>query len=110
MINRIKELLNKMAYCDKCMLNDHHMEHIREIENTLDTRKITISKEELDNNQGGGGLEIRIPGFKNNPAAINDGQIFIEFYQGKISVHVWYGEQDPVTTVIEKEDANLNHK
>lgn len=46
-------------------------------------------------------LEICIPGFKNNPAFPDDAQIFIEYYEDKVRVHVWNGEQDPITTEID---------
>lgn len=63
---------------------------------------LKLSKEILNNNAGGGGLVIKIPGFKNNPACPDEGQILIEYYERKIRIHVWNGEQDPVTTEIEK--------
>ena len=63
---------------------------------------LKLSKQMLNYNSGGG-LEIRIQGFKSNPACPEEGQIFIEYYEKKIRVHVWNGEQDPVTTEIEKE-------
>ena len=65
--------------------------------------ELKITKEEIDNNEGGGGLEIRVPGFKANPECPDDGQIFIEYYEGKVRVHVWNGDQNPITTEIEKE-------
>ncbi len=47
------------------------------------------------------GLEIGILGFKDSPA--NDrkwpSQIFVEYYQGKVRVHVWNGCEDPVVSV-----------
>jgi len=64
--------------------------------------KLTIQKDVLNNNAGGGGLEIKVPGFKNNPESPEEGQIFIEFYDGKLRVHVWNGEQNPITTDIEE--------
>jgi len=36
MIDDIKKILKDMADCDECMLNDHHMEHIREIEDKVE--------------------------------------------------------------------------
>ena len=62
--------------------------------------KMTISKEQLDNNAGGGGLEIRVPGFNGNPACPAEGQIFIEVYDGKLRVHAWNDTQDPETIEI----------
>ncbi len=41
MRKRIKKILEDMANCDECMLNDHHMEHIRAIEDILDEKKIS---------------------------------------------------------------------
>lgn len=47
------------------------------------------------------GLEIGILRFKDSPA--NDAnwpsQIFVEYYQGKVRVHVWNGCEDPVVSV-----------
>lgn len=65
--------------------------------------ELKITKEEIDNNEGSGGLEIKVPGFKANPACPDDGQIFIEYYEGKVRIHVWNGDQNPITTEIEKE-------
>ncbi len=65
-------------------------------------KKCIVSKEEIDNNGGGGGIEIKIPGFKGNPQCPHEGQIFIEYYEGKIAVHVWNGDADPETIKIEK--------
>ena len=57
--------------------------------------RMVIPKSVLDNNRGGGGLEIKVPGFKHNPACPDEGQIFIEFYEGKLRVLVWRGEENP---------------
>lgn len=65
---------------------------------------LTIDKEEIDNNEGSAGFEIKIPGFNGNPDSPEEGQIFIEYYEGKIKVHVWNGESDPITTEIEKDE------
>ncbi len=69
---------------------------------TVKSNEIEMTKEDLDNNKGGGGLSIKVPGFKANPACPGDGQIFIEYYENKIRVHVWNGDQDPITTEIEE--------
>lgn len=74
----------------------------------LDT--LIVTKEEINNDGGGAGLEIRFPGFKGNPQAPDDGQVFIEYYEDKIQVHVWNGEgdyptrnaEDPVTVKIKE--------
>jgi hypothetical protein len=68
--------------------------------------KLKFTKEELDNNKGGGGLDIRVPGFACNPAAPDDGQIFIEYYDGELHVRVWHGEQDPETISLVPFDGN----
>jgi len=103
MIKEIREITEQMASCDECQLNDHHMEHIRAIEHQCHTHRIELAIEDIDNNKGGAGLEIRVPGFKGSPESPDDGQIFIEYYEGKVRVHVWNGDQDPITTEIEKE-------
>lgn len=52
----------------------------------------------LDNNAGGGGLEIKFPGFAGNPECPDEAQLFVEYYEEKIRVHVWNGNSDPITT------------
>jgi len=103
MIKEILKITEQMASCDECQLNDHHMEHIFDIEHQCHTHRIELAIEDVDNNKGGAGLEIRVPGFKANPECPDDGQIFIEYYEGKVRVHVWNGDQNPITTEIEKE-------
>ena len=59
----------------------------------------------LDNNAGGGGLEIKFPGFTGNPECPDEAQVFIEYYEEKMRVHVWNGESNPTTTELNpKED------
>lgn len=65
---------------------------------------LRIGEDSLDNNKGGGGLSISVPGFKRNPQSPDDGQIFIEVYEGKLRVHVWTGKEDPETIEVERED------
>lgn len=65
---------------------------------------MTLSDSEINNNNGGKGLEIYIPGYKNNPQCPDDAQIFIEYYDGEIQIHVWNGEEDAQTIVINKQD------
>jgi hypothetical protein len=60
--------------------------------------KRSFKPEDLNNDAGGKGLEIKVPGFLGNPECPEGGQIFIEIYEGKLRVHVWNGESDPVTT------------
>lgn len=63
---------------------------------------ITINKHQLAEHQGG--LSINIPGFKGNPAETEPSQIYIEYYEGKLLVHIWRGEPDPMTIEIPPED------
>jgi len=74
-------------------------------------KKLVFTKEELSTPNG---IAIQIMGFKGNPADKEDvEQIYIEYYEGKILVHVWNGkqdlvhvwngEQDPETIGIEEE-------
>jgi cadmium resistance protein CadD (predicted permease) len=57
--------------------------------------QIKLDKKDLMN-----GVEIVIPGTIGNPADPIDVNcpIYIELYEGKILVHIWNGDQDPVTT------------
>ena len=64
-------------------------------------KKINFSHKELDNNQGSGGVEIRVDGYKNNPQCPDEAQIFIEIYEGKLRVHVWNGKQEPHSILID---------
>lgn len=68
--------------------------------------KILLSKEEIATLECGQGLIIGIDGFKGNPAdadGINE-QIYIEYWEGKICIHVWNGEQDPKTLELDPID------
>lgn len=71
--------------------------------------RLTITKEDLENNKGGGGLEIRIPEFEGDPESPDAGQIFIEYYKGKIRVHVWKGYSEPTTTELEPQGGIVNN-
>ena len=77
---------------------------IKFLKDILEKRQIELSMKDVDNNKGGGGFSIKIPGFKANPACPDDGQVFIEFYDGKLRVHVWNGDQDPTSIIIDKEE------
>jgi len=66
--------------------------------------RLTVTKEDLENNKGGGGLEIRVPGFKGDIESPDAGQIFIEYYNGKIRIHVWKGSSTPTTIELEPEE------
>jgi len=63
-------------------------------------KTIILSHKDLINADGSfkpGGVEIRILGFKGNPECPDDGQIWIETYEGKTWVHIWNGDSgDPV--------------
>jgi hypothetical protein len=61
----------------------------------------TIPPADLNNDNGGGGLEIRVPGYKNSSEDPHGAQIFIEEYQKKLRVHVWNGNDDPTTVEID---------
>ena len=94
-LNAGKTLLSKMS--------TDLLDSIRLLEDIFEGRQIELNSEYIDNNEGGGGFSIRVPGFKANPECPDDGQIFIEYYEGKVRVHVWNGDQNPITTEIEKE-------
>jgi hypothetical protein len=63
----------------------------------ISNMKITPTRKELNNNKGGGGLEICIPDVKGDPTDANavPCSIFIEEYEGDVWVRIWDGEQDP---------------
>jgi hypothetical protein len=47
-----------------------------------------------------GGLEIAVEGF-NGDAQEYPAQVFIEFYEGKLQIHIWDGSrEDPIATHI----------
>jgi hypothetical protein len=66
--------------------------------------QLRLTKEDLNNNQdkSSGGLEISIPGVLANPtdAPGKECPIFIEYYEGKVLVHVWDGKEDPTTITL----------
>ena len=55
--------------------------------------QLRITKEDINNNHGNGGLEISILGVVGNPTEDpgKECPIFIEYYKGKVLVHVWDG-------------------
>lgn len=61
--------------------------------------RMSLSKKQLDNSEGSGGLEITIPDCIGNPQEEMPGtSVFIEYYEGHFQVHVWDGtQQDPIT-------------
>lgn len=62
-----------------------------------------IPAADLNNDNGGGGLEIKVQGYKNNPEDSTGTQIFIEQYQKKLRVHVWNGNVNPTTVEVDPE-------
>ena len=67
-------------------------------------KKIILSKDEINTLECGSGLIIGIEGFKGNPVDAQGiyEQIYIEYWEGKIRIHVWNGEQDAKTLEIDK--------
>lgn len=61
--------------------------------------RLSLSKKQLDNSEGSGGLEITLPDCIGNPQEATPGTaIFLEYYNGHYQVHVWDGTQnDPIT-------------
>ena len=64
---------------------------------------LKLRRSQLDNNKGSGGLEIGVFGHKGDPCDANPApcQIFLEWYEGKLQLHVWDGSAaDPKTIII----------
>lgn len=61
-------------------------------------KQITVTLADLDNNNGGGGLEIIIPGTIANTQDSLHCPVFIEYYEGKLRLLVWNNTQDPDIT------------
>lgn len=61
--------------------------------------KLTLSKEALANTGPEGGLEIAVQGFAGD-ASKEPVQVFIEFYNGQLAVHVWDGTSEDANTHI----------
>lgn len=65
--------------------------------------RIELNKEELANTTGHTGLEISVKGFQGDAGAIPT-QVYIEYYEGKLAIHVWDGSsQDCHTHIIRPE-------
>lgn len=63
--------------------------------------KLSLNKKELNNDAGPGGLEILVEGCTGNPQEKRPGMaIFIEFFKGKVQVHVWDGTCDNPQTIV----------
>ena len=67
------------------------------------TKQVSLTLEDLKNDNGEGGLEIIIPGTKTSPEDDPDNPcpVFIEYYKGQLRVHVWTGNSDPQTINLE---------
>jgi hypothetical protein len=65
--------------------------------------RLVLNKREL-RNKGNGGLEIAIEGYTGDPQEKTPGTaVFIEYYEGKLQVHVWNGTQSDCQTIILEE-------
>ena len=65
--------------------------------------KLQVTKKDLTN-QGSGGLEIKIKNCPGDPTEDEPGtSVFIEYYEGKVQVHVWDGNQQDCQTIILKQ-------
>jgi hypothetical protein len=64
--------------------------------------ELNLTKEDINNNRGAGGLGIHIQGVLGSPAdpELNTCPIFIEYYQEKVLVHIWDGKEDPTTITL----------
>ena len=64
--------------------------------------QLHLTKEDLNNNHGNGGLEIYFPGVLANPTDVpgKECPIFIEYHNGSVLVHVWDGKEDPTTITL----------
>ena len=66
--------------------------------------KISLDKKDIENKDGGRGVEIVIEGCVGDPAEKFPGTaVFIEHYEGKVQVHVWDGTQQDCQTIILKQ-------
>lgn len=65
--------------------------------------KMQFTKDELSN-KGAGGLEIKINGCPGDPTEDEPGtSVFIEYYEGKVQVHVWDGTKQDCDTIVLKQ-------
>lgn len=57
--------------------------------------QIILTKDDINNEQGGSGLEIKIEGIIGDSSEASPGTaVFIERYKGEVRVVIWNGEQD----------------
>jgi hypothetical protein len=65
--------------------------------------KLKLTKKQLNNNGGSGGLEVKISGCIGDPAEKRPGtSLFLEFYEGKVQVHIWDGTSQDCQTILLK--------
>lgn len=65
--------------------------------------KLTVTKEQLAHP---GGLEIAVAGFAGD-GGVKPTQVFIEYYEGKLLVHVWDGTGEDCVTHQVKSEADV---
>jgi len=72
--------------------------------NSLNQIRLTITKNELGKGREGNGcgVEIAVMGLTGNPQdSGKSGSIWLEYYEGKVQLHVWTdGRQDPQTIIL----------
>lgn len=67
--------------------------------------RIEVDKEEIKTNEAAHGIEIAVRGFQGDAGSV-PAQVFVEFYNGKLAVHVWDGSsEDAQTFVIQPQEA-----
>lgn len=74
------------------------------------TKQLEISLEDLNNDNGSGGLEIIIPGVIGNPQDANNSPIFIEYYKGELRIAIWDNTQDPQIIPIKHLKKGASHE
>ena len=57
--------------------------------------QIILKPEEVTYPQG---VSIAVEGFKGDVGHVVTSQVFVEVYEGQLRIHVWDGDEDPVTT------------
>jgi hypothetical protein len=65
--------------------------------------RLLINQRDLGKSEEGygHGLEIGIDGLVGDPTGSSPSSIFIEYYQGKVQLHIWTdGKQDPQTIIL----------
>jgi hypothetical protein len=64
--------------------------------------KLNLTRKQLDSTKKDGGLNIFIPGVLGDPTYVGKipCPIFIEEHEGKIKIHVWDGQEVPITITL----------